>query len=273
MPSRPASGRSTMPRRPASRHREGNRPVKVLGIDVGGSGVKGAIVDTRTGKLLTKRYRLSTPVPSTPKALGRTIARVVEHFQWKGPVGCGMPGPVKGGVLMLANNLDRGWSGLRVDRMLSRATGCRTFVVNDADAAGMAEMKFGAGKGKKGTVVLVTLGTGIGSSLFISGLLVPNTELGQFELRGKRAELRASAAIRKQRKLSWGKWAARLQEYFDMVELLLWPDLIIVGGGVSRRADRFIPKLRLRARIIPARLKNEAGLIGAALHAAGEARR
>jgi polyphosphate glucokinase len=247
--------------------------MKTLGIDVGGSGVKGAIVDTRTGKLLTRRYRLATPVPSTPKALSQTIARVVEHFQWKGPVGCGMPGPVKAGTLLLANNLDRGWSGIRVDRTLSRATGCRTSVVNDADAAGIAEMRFGAGKGKKGVVVLVTLGTGIGSSLFIDGVLVPNTELGQFELRGKRAELRASAAVRKQRNLSWGKWAVRLQEYFDMVELLLWPDLIIVGGGVSRRADRFIPKLQLRARVIPARLRNEAGLVGAALYAARQSRR
>jgi polyphosphate glucokinase len=247
--------------------------MRVLGIDVGGSGVKGAVVDTRSGKLLTKRYRLSTPVPSTPKALGQTIARVAEHFAWKGPVGCGMPGPVKEGVLMLANNLDPGWSGLRVDRTLSQLTGCRTFVVNDADAAGIAEMTFGAGKRKRGTVLLVTLGTGIGSSLFVDGRLVPNTELGQFELRGKRAELRASAAVRKQRKLSWGKWSARLQEYFDMVELLLWPDLIIIGGGVSRRADRFIPRLRLRAKVIPARLRNEAGLVGAALHAAEKARR
>lgn len=242
--------------------------MKVLGVDIGGSGVKGAIVDTRSGKMLTSRCRMQTPVPATPKALAQTLKKLADHFDWRGPIGCGMPGPIKDGRLVLAHNLDKSWVGVRASPLFSQATGCPTHVVNDADAAGLAEMTFGAGKGKAGVVVIVTLGTGIGSSIFVDGRLLPNTELGQFELRGKRAELRASARIRKERSLSWGRWAKRLQEYFDMVELLLWPDLVIVGGGVSRRADKFLPKIHLRAKIAPARFRNEAGLIGAALYAA-----
>jgi polyphosphate glucokinase len=215
---------------------------------------------------------LKTPVPATPKGLADTLVRLAEHFEWKGPIGCGMPGPIKGGKLVLAHNLDKSWEGVRAQEVFSRTTGCPTRVVNDADAAGLAEMRFGAGRGRQGVIVLVTLGTGIGSSVFVNGILVPNTELGQFELRGKRAELRASAKVRKDRHLSWGRWSKRLQEYFDALEMLLWPDLVIVGGGVSRRADKFLPRIRMRARLIPAQFKNEAGIIGAAL-AAAEAQR
>jgi len=240
---------------------------RVLGIDVGGSGVKGAIVNVQTGHLLSERYRVKTPRPATPRALAGAIARVAAHFRWKGRVGVGMPGPLKDGKLMLARNLHKSWSGIRAHLLYSEATSLPVAVINDADAAGLAEMKFGAGRGQGGTVVLITLGTGIGSAVFVDGRLVPNTELGQFELGGRRAEDRAAARVRKERNLTWEKYAGRLQEYFDVVQMLLWPDLIIVGGGVSRKAKKFIPRLRLHASVVPAQMKNEAGIIGAALYA------
>ncbi len=241
---------------------------RILGIDVGGSAVKGAIVNVQTGHLLSPRYRVITPRPATPQALAAAIGRVAAHFRWKGRIGVGMPGPLKDGKLMLARNLDRTWSGVRAHRMYSEITRLPVSVINDADAAGLAEMKFGAGKNQRGTVILITLGTGIGSAVFVDGKLLPNTELGQAEIRGKRAEDRAAARVRKERNLSWEKYANRLQEYLDMVQMLLWPDLIIVGGGVSRKSKRFLPRIKLRASIVPARLRNEAGIIGAALHAA-----
>ncbi len=245
---------------------------RVLGIDVGGSGVKGAIVNVQTGHLLSQRYRVKTPRPATPRALAAAIARIAAHFRWKGRIGVGMPGPLKDGKLMLARNLDRSWSGVRAHLMYSDVTGLPVHVINDADAAGLAEMKFGAGRNRRGTVVLITLGTGIGSAVFVDGRLLPNTELGQAEVRGKRAEERAAARVRKELDLTWEKYTQRLQEYLDMVQMLLWPDLIIVGGGVSRKSKRFIPRIKLRASIVPAQLKNEAGIIGAALHAAGHRR-
>lgn len=240
---------------------------RILGIDVGGSGVKGAIVNVQTGHLLSPRYRVKTPRPATPQALAAAIGRIATHFRWKGRIGVGMPGPLKDGKLMLARNLDRTWSGIRAHRIYSEVTRLPVSVINDADAAGLAEMKFGAGRNQRGTVVLITLGTGIGSAVFVDGKLLPNTELGQAEIRGKRAEERAAARVRKERNLSWEKYAKRLQEYLDVVQMLLWPDLIIVGGGVSRKSKRFLPQIKLRASIVPARLRNEAGIIGAALHA------
>jgi polyphosphate glucokinase len=240
---------------------------RVLGIDVGGSGVKGAIVNVQTGHLLSERYRVKTPRPATPRALAAAIARIAVHFRWKGRIGVGMPGPLKDGKLMLARNLDRSWSGVRAHIVYSGTAGLPVHVINDADAAGLAEMKFGAGKGKRGTVVLITLGTGIGSAVFVDGRLLPNTELGQAEIRGKRAEERAAARVRKVRNLTWEKYTGRLQEYFDIVQMLLWPDLIIVGGGISRKAKKFIPRIKLHATVVPARMRNEAGIIGAALHA------
>jgi len=240
---------------------------RALGIDVGGSGVKGAIINLASGRIASDRYRVKTPQPATPRALSKAVQRVIKHFGWRGRVGVGMPGPVKGGVLMLANNLDKSWSGVRAHEVFSRATGLPITVLNDADCAGLAELRFGAGKGKRGTVVVITLGTGIGSSIFLNGRLLPNTELGQFELKGKRAEEHAAARVRKTQNLSWEKYAKRLQQYFDAVEMLFWPDLIIVGGGISRKARKFIPKLKLHSKIVPAALKNEAGIIGAALSA------
>jgi polyphosphate glucokinase len=249
-------------------HLSDEKNMKALGIDVGGSGIKGAIVDTHTGRMVSPRYRVKTPVPPTPRAMAKVVARIVHHFGWKGLVGCGMPGPIVHGKIMTATNIDKTWIGQNVRDVYEKACGCRVSVVNDADAAGLAEMKFGAGKNSRGIVLVLTLGTGIGSALFVDGTLVPNTEFGQIELRGKIAEQRASARIRKAKGLSWQQWSNRLNEYFRAIETLLWPDLFIVGGGVSKKAGKFIPKLKTHAPVVPARLKNEAGIVGAALCAA-----
>lgn len=239
----------------------------ILGIDIGGSGIKGAVVDTATGKYIAERYRLETPKRATPKAMAATVRDVARHFSWKGRIGCGMPGPIKHGRVLTANNLHQSWIGTEAVPLYAKATGCKVSVINDADAAGLAEMKFGAGKGRAGVVVVITLGTGIGSALFIDGALVPNTELGQIELRGKNAELRASARIREEKDLPWKKWANGVTEYLCAVENLIWPDLIIIGGGVSKKAEKFIPYLKTRTPVVPARLRNDAGIIGAALSA------
>jgi polyphosphate glucokinase len=236
-----------------------------LGIDVGGSGMKGAIVDTDTGTLITGRVRFHTPDPATPAAMARVFADIVRHFDWKGPVGCGMPGPIKGGAVMTANNLDKSWLGVRAHEVYAEACGCAVTVINDADAAGLAEMRFGAGRGVKGVVVLITLGTGIGSALFVDGKLLPNTELGQLELRGKNAERRASDRVRTVKGLTWKRYARAVAEYIETLENLIWPDLIIVGGGISKKAHKLLPRISSRAPLVPAQLQNEAGIIGAAL--------
>jgi polyphosphate glucokinase len=254
-------------------HILGRPNVRVLGIDVGGSGIKGAIVDARRGKLVTARYRVKTPEPATPKAMAKAVARIVHHFNWKGPVGCGMPGPIKNGRVMIVANLDKSWAGVKADELYSKACGCSVTVVNDADAAGCAEMTFGAGKGHRGIVLITTLGTGIGSALFVNGVLVPNTELGQVEVRGRIAEARASARVRKEKNLTWEKWSRRLSEFFAALDMLFWPDLIIVGGGVSRKAKKFLPLIKTRAKIVSASLHNEAGIIGAAVSARPHGRR
>jgi polyphosphate glucokinase len=241
--------------------------MRALGIDVGGSGIKGAVVETTTGKLVADRFRIKTPVPSTPKALAKVVARIVQHFKWRGAVGCGMPGPIVHGKLIHAVNLDEAWTGAKVQEIYEKACGCRVTVINDADAAGLAEMKFGAGKKRRGVVLLITLGTGIGSALFVDGKLLPNTEFGQIEIRGKAAETRASARVRKTKTLTWDQWTLRLDEYLRRVESLVWPDIIIIGGGVSRKASKFIPRLKTHAEVVPARMRNEAGIIGAALSA------
>jgi polyphosphate glucokinase len=239
----------------------------VLGIDVGGSAVKGAIVDLNTGTLVSKRYRLKTPQPAGPKEIARLVARIVKHFAWKGAVGCGMPGPIKDGKVLALANLDKAWIGVKAHEVYSAACGCRVVVVNDADAAGLAEMRYGAGRGRNGVVLLATLGTGIGTAIFVDGVLVPNTEFGQMELRGKPAEQFASARVRKVKDLSWKAWAKRLNEYLAALENVLWPDAIIIGGGVSRKAPRFLPALKTRADLKAATLGNEAGIVGAALAA------
>lgn len=239
----------------------------VLGIDVGGSGIKGAVVNIATGSLVGGRFRIATPDPATPKAMARVVARIVDHFGWHGPVGCGMPGPIKDGRVLALANLDKSWIGVRAFEQYSDACGCTVAVLNDADAAGLAEMRFGAGKTLTGVVVVTTLGTGVGSSVFANGTLVPNTEFGQMEVRGKRAEERAAARIRKERNLSWKRWSGYLDEYLHAVENILWPDAFIIGGGISKKAGKFFPLLTVNAPVFPAALRNEAGIVGAALGA------
>lgn len=244
--------------------------MNVFGLDVGGSGIKGAPVDTTTGKLLTERFRIPTPQPATPDAMIATAAEVVAHFAWRGPVGCGFPAVVKAGVVHTAANIDASWIGRDLAGGLSAALGQSVGAVNDADAAGMAEMRWGAGRDVEGVVLMVTLGTGIGTALFVKGQLVPNTELGHIEIRGKEAEKRAADRVREQKNLSWKEYAERVDEYLDTMERLLWPDLIIIGGGVSKDADKFVTRLTARAKIVPAQMLNNAGIAGAALAAVPE---
>jgi len=239
---------------------------QALGIDIGGTGIKAAPVDLETGKLLAERVKLDTPHPSLPEAVAATVAKLVADFQWTGPAGITFPGVIVNGVVMTAANVDKHWIGTDAFGVLGNATGVPVAVINDADAAGLAEMKFGAGAGEKGTVLLLTLGTGIGSALFIDGILVPNTEFGHIEIRGKVAEKRASETVREEQDLSWGKWAGRVDEYLEHMEQLLSPRLIIIGGGVSRRSDKFLPLLTgLRARVVAATMHNDAGIVGAAM--------
>lgn len=249
-------------------HTHGARHSRVLGIDVGGSGVKGAIVDTLTGAIVGARFRIATPDKATPQAMARIVARIVRHFSWQGRVGCGMPGPIKDGRVLALANLDKSWIGIRAPEVYSDACGCAVKVVNDADAAGLAEMRFGAGRTLAGVVVVTTLGTGVGSAVFVDGVLVPNTEFGQMQVNGKRAEERAAARIRKEHGLSWKRWSKYLDDYLHAVENILWPDAIIIGGGVSKKADKFFPLLTVRTPLYPATLRNEAGIVGAALAAA-----
>lgn len=245
-----------------------------LGIDVGGSGIKGAPVDLDQGEFATERQRIETPGESTPSNVADVIAQVLGAFESQTagqPIGVTVPAVVTHGVVRSAANIDKSWIDTDAESLLREKLGRAVTVLNDADAAGVAEMQFGAGRGIKGTVLMATLGTGIGSALFVDGVLVPNTELGHLELDGHDAETRAANSARENEDLSWGKWAKRLQRYFSHVENLLWPDLIIVGGGVSKKAQKYLPKLDLRTQIIPAVLQNDAGIIGAAWQAVHDA--
>jgi len=236
----------------------------VLGIDIGGSGVKGAIVDTKKGEMLSERFRIPTPEPASPEAVSKVIKQIVEHFQWTGPIGAGYPGVVQNGLVRTAANVDTSWINTNIEALLSKVTGCPVSVVNDADAAGLAEMKFGSGKDNKGLVLLVTVGTGLGTVMFSRGKLVPNLEMGHIILNGADAEQYASDAARKNHNLSWDKWAERFNEYLKRMEDLLWPDLIIIGGGVSKKSELFNGLIKSRAKILPAQLENNAGIVGAA---------
>ena len=240
----------------------------VLGIDIGGSGIKAATVDVTTGDLTTPRVKVTTPRPALPDPIAEAVAGLVAGSGWAGPTGVAFPGVVIGGVTYTAANLDPAWVGLDARALFTKATGLTLSMLNDADAAGMAEMTFGAGRGEKGTVLMLTFGTGIGSALFTDGVLVPNTEFGHIEIHGKDAEERASERAREVQNLSWGKWASRVDDYLAHVEALVSPGLFIIGGGISRKADRFIPLLTsVRARIVPAALHNNAGIVGAAMAA------
>ena len=241
----------------------------VLGIDIGGSGIKAGIVDVQSGKMISPRIREDTPPDGDPGEMSKIIHKMYEHFSWKGTVGVGFPAVILDGVAFSAANISEKWIGLNVNELLAKGTECKVHTVNDADAAGVAEMDFGAGKNRKhGVVMMITLGTGIGSAIFIDGTLVPNTELGHLLIKGKDAEKWASAAVKENRKLSWKKWSNRLQVYFDYLEHLFSPNLFIVGGGVSKDAEKFIPRLKTRAEIKPAEFQNQAGIIGSALFAA-----
>jgi polyphosphate glucokinase len=238
---------------------------KVLGIDIGGSGIKAAPVNTEDGLMLDLRHRIPTPSPATPESVAYVISDVVNHFNWKGLIGCGFPAVVQNGVAKTAANIDDSWIGVNINKLLTHVTGSPVYVINDADAAGMAEMKFGAGQDKQGVVVLVTVGTGIGTVIFNNGRLVPNTELGHLEYNGMDVEKYVSDATRKEEDLSWEEWAGRFNEYLAELERLIWPDLIILGGGISKKGEKFLGFLDQKIPILTAELLNNAGIVGAAL--------
>lgn len=242
--------------------------MEVLGIDIGATGMKGAIVDIEKGELTTERFRLDTPRPATPEAMVEVVKAIIEHFNWNGPVGCGFPSSIHHSVVHTSSNLNPKWVGVNIDEFFEKETGLPFVVVNDADAAGIAEMNFGAGRGKKGLVLTITVGTGLGSGAFFDGKLVPNLELGQLHYkRYDRIEKYASNATRKNKNMSFKKWGKRFNKVLNYVDLILCPDLFIIGGGGSKYFDEYKKYLKLKVPIIPAESRNEAGIIGAALAA------
>jgi len=236
-----------------------------FGIDIGGTGMKAAPVDLATGELVDERYRIDTPQPATPDAMALVVKELVAHFSWSGPIGAAMPTVVRHGVAHSAANIYESWIGTDADGLFTAATGCDVAVVNDADAAGVAEMTFGAGRGRDGVVIVLTFGTGIGSGLFVDGRLVPNTELGHIEIDGLDAEARAAASARKRDDLSWEQWAARVNRYLVEIVKLFSPELIIFGGGASKRADNWVRYLDVDSELAVASMANNAGIVGAAL--------
>jgi polyphosphate glucokinase len=240
----------------------------ILGVDIGGSGIKGAIVDTATGELVTERYRIDTPHPATPEAIAAILAQFVIHFNWSGLVGCGFPAAIQHGVVRTAANISPSFIGTNIDKLFSEATKCSCYSLNDADAAGMAEMHFGEGVGQSGVVLLITIGTGLGTVFFSDGKLLPNTELGHLYLKnGKKAEHYASDAVRKTEDLGWKRWGNRFNTYLNLMEKLFWPDLIILGGGASKKFDKFKGQITVEVPVKPAAFLNQAGIVGAALYA------
>lgn len=245
--------------------------MKILGIDIGGSAVKGAPVETKNGELLEERFRVATPDVLPPAELAEAIAEVVAHFRWRGRVGIGFPGVVHGPRILTSANLHKDFIGCDAGTLFAKATGRPVSLVNDADAAGLAEVRFGAGRGVNGTILVLTLGTGIGSALFCRGTLYQNSELGQLPWRGdKSVEKFMSAAARKKLDLDWKEWSERLNTYFATLERILWPERIIIGGGVSAKHHKFFRYLKTRAKLVPAEFRNEAGIVGAALWAEGQ---
>ena len=239
----------------------------VLGIDIGGSGIKGAPVDSDSGNLLAPRFRLPTPSPAKPRPVAEAVSLVAKHFKWKEALGIGFPGVVRKGMTLTAANIHEDWEGLNAAKFIKKVTGRKTCIINDADAAGLAEMAFGAGKGRQGVILLVTIGTGLGTALFTDGHLLPNCEFGHLEIDGVVAEWRASDAARKREKLSWKKWGRRFDKFLQTMERLIWPDLIILGGGISKKHENFMPYITVQAEVVPAQMLNEAGIVGAAVGA------
>ena len=238
-----------------------------FGIDIGGSGMKAAVVDLDTGELVSERLRFPTPKPATPDAMAEVAAQLVGRHGWTDAIGVGFPGIVRHGVIHSAANIAATWIGVDADALFTEACGVDVAMVNDADAAGLAEMRWGAGRGVGGVVLVLTFGTGIGSGLFVDGVLVPNTELGHIELQGEDAELFASDAARQRRKLSWGKWAGNFNLFLNRLELLFSPDLFILGGGAVKKQDKWLPQLKVSTPVVIAQAGNEAGIVGAALAA------
>lgn len=241
----------------------------VLGIDIGGTGIKAAPVDIDKGELVQERFRVDTPQPPTPKNMMPALEEIVEHWKWEGEIGCGFPGVMKRGEVYTAANLSKKWVGRNIAQELERMSSCKVVVINDADSAGLAEMKFGAGKDYNrhggGVVMMVTLGTGIGTALFVDGHLVHNTELGHIEIDGEDAEKKAAASRREREGLSWKKWGKRVNKYLQTLEKYLSPDLYIIGGGVSKKSEKFFGYIDVKAKIVPAQMLNDAGIVGAAL--------
>lgn len=242
-----------------------DRPV--LGIDIGGTGIKGAPVDLKIGEFTTDRLRIDTPKKSTPENVADVVGEIVEHFKdiiGDGPIGITVPAVVTHGQTRSAANIDKSWVDCQAEKIFEDKLGRDIYLMNDADAAGIAEVHYGAAKGHPGLVLLTTLGTGIGSALVYRGVLIPNSELGHLEIDGYDAETRAAASVKEKSGMSYSEYVPRLQRYYERVEALFWPDLIVVGGGVSKKADKFIPKLKLKTEIVPAKLLNSAGIVGAA---------
>ncbi|MGY1826426.1 polyphosphate--glucose phosphotransferase [Blastococcus sp. SYSU DS0541] len=238
-----------------------------FGVDIGGSGIKGCLVDLEAGRLIGDRLRVETPQPSLPEPVFDVVARIVGSFDWSGRVGVTFPGVLKSGVAHTAANVDKSWLGTDLAAGVAQRIPGPVETLNDADAAGLAEMRYGAGRDRRGVVLMLTFGTGIGSALFVDGRLVPNTEFGHIQVDGEDGERRASAAAREREELSYPEWALRVDRYLDVLEASVWPDLIIVGGGVSKKAHKWVPLLSTRTPVVPAELQNDAGIVGAALAA------
>src|SRR5215470_2050155 len=245
-------------------------PGLVAGVDIGGTGIKAAPVRIGTGELAAERILLPTPSPATPQAVANVVGEALRHVDVPGPIGPAMPAVVRGQIVETASHIDPTWIGVNAVDFFSKVTGRQVSVLNDADAAGVAEIRFGAGRDMAGVVAMITLGTGIGSALFVDGKLVPNSELGHLPMYGGEAEQWAAESVRQRDNVSWEEYAQRLQAYLDLVQRVLWPQLIIIGGGISNVADKFLPLIQLRTPIVPARLRNHAGIIGAAVLAPTE---
>jgi len=242
--------------------------MQIMGIDVGGSGIKAAVVETTSGELLSERIRIETPRPATPQAIGKALQILLRQLEWTGPVGIGFPAAIQHGITRTAANIDKSFIGLPIGEYFSTQAGCPVHVANDADVAGMTEMRFGAGKGVNGVVLIVTIGTGLGTALFTGGHLLPNTELGHIFLdNGVEAERYAAESVRISKKLKWKEWGKRFDHYLASMERLLWPDLIILGGGVSKKLEKFAPMITIRTPVVAASFLNQAGIVGAALFA------
>jgi polyphosphate glucokinase len=261
----------TAPDTPAVDPAAGGSPRRGFGVDVGGSGVKGGIVDLDTGQLIGERFKLDTPQPSTPEAVAKTVAAVTREFGWTDRLGVTYPGVVTNGVVRTAANVDKGWIGVNAAEVISAELGGQhVTVLNDADAAGLAEERFGAGKDNSGVIVLLTFGTGIGSAVIHNGVLLPNTEFGHLEVGGKEAEHRAASSVKERKDWSYERWTEEVTKVLTVIENAIWPDLFIAGGGISRKADKWIPLLKNRTPVVAATLLNTAGIVGAAMAAVAD---